>query len=663
MINLGSRKYKGLLITISFFLVFFILVGLFNIYLGKSVNDESNRLNLINDLGGQINQANTSVDQDNYWQRALAAAKFIKSGGSKENASIPPINSQVETNNIDDVIRLLSGIGESTPNGAQKSALVAGVDKLKSQWQNLMKAKEKRFLILQIASIVLAIIYFLGIVFQMVRNFDNIDSEIEVVKNETENILSTVNEGLFLITPDFEIGAQQSQALRGIFGLKEDIEGNFFEFLNSYVSENSLEVAKDFLGLLFGKRVKEKLIDDLNPLKRIQINLERRDGSFETHYVNFDFKRVLEEKEVKYVLGSVTDVTQEVLLELELEETKIQSEAQIDLFLSVLHVPPAQLKLFVNDTSVGLNQINTVLKDNANKNYTDKINEISRIVHKVKGDAALLNLHSFEVKAHEFEDVISEISQNPQLKGEDLLPLAMQLKGMISHKDTFLSIFDKFDTSRSELSDLGITKTVETGPSEEVPAVDNMLQLVKRVAEESGKQAGLLSYRTLETDFEEGALKPLEDCQVQLLRNAVAHGIETPKQRLAAGKPAMGTIYASVAENETHIELIVKDDGAGIDIEAIKSKAIENGLFNEEQLAEMTDRQIAGMIFRPKMSTKNEADINAGRGAGLDLVHELVKTYQGKIGLNWKQGKFTAFKISLLKSALINSSEKEYKVS
>ncbi len=664
MINLGSSKYKGLLITISFFLVFFVLVGLFNIYLGRTINLENERLNKIIEIHGKVMLAEPD-NPNNFWQVQSAELKTLFEGGDIAGVAYQPVNKQIDENIYRPSINGLTAMASSDDFYTDKNLLNGKLTALQQEWSSVIASKEKRFEILQYASIVLAILYFLGIVFQMVRNFDSIDSEIEVVKNETENILSTVNEGLFLITPDHEIGAQQSQALKGIFGMKEDIEGNFFDFLNKYVSENSLEIAKDFLGLLFGKRVKEKLIDDLNPLKRVQVNLERRDGSFETHYISFDFKRVLEDKDVKYILGSATDVTQEVLLELELEETKTQSEAQIDLFLSVLHVPPAQLKLFVNDTNVGLNHINSILKDNNNKDYKDKINQISRVIHKIKGDAALLNLHSFEVKAHEFEEVMAEINQNPNLKGEDLLPLVIQLKNMVSHKDSFLAIFDKFDSSKSVLDKAGLKQS--DGDAQETITVEEPIsgiqQMVKRIADEYNKHANVIEYNSFQSEYPAENLKPIEDCKIQLIRNAIAHGIEKPNKRIESGKNAMGTVYISTTETNDTFELVVKDDGAGIDIDSIKQKALDLSIITKSQADSFSDEQLAGLIFNSNFSTKSDADLNAGRGVGLNLVKEIAQQLNAKIGLNWKSNRHTIFKLVFPKENLLEAINKEDNIS
>ena len=639
----GAGKYKGLLLTIFLFLAFFIIICLMNLYLGNAVNDENIRLNIIKEVNLQADALEPGIpDSNSNLESMRNQLNTLLNGGQVGQQTLPKLNKSVDDSNVTSSIASLTNLinnGTSNTNDLSKN-----LSALQNQWQGILDQKTKRFKILQYAAIILGVVYFLGIIFQLVRNFDTIDSEIEVVKNETENILSTVNEGLFLLSSDLEIGAQQSQALKNIFGLEDEIEGNFIDFLSSYVSENTLEIAKDFLGLLFGKRVKEKLIDDLNPLKKIQINIERRDGSYETHYIDFDFKRVVENKEIQYILGSATDVTQSVLLEQELEETKIQSEAQIDLFLSVLHVPPKQLQLFINDTNIGLNKVNGILKDTANKDYQDKTDQIYRIVHKVKGDAALLNLHSFEVKAHEFEEVLAELKSNPKLKGEDLLPLAIHLKGMLSHQDSFLNIFDKFDENKATLDQMGLKKS-DQGAAQEQSHDHSLKGLAVKLADEYGKHVELVEYASLQSDLNVEQEKLLNDCKIQLLRNAVTHGIEGPQERLSKGKNSLGSVYISTVESEDYIDLIVKDDGAGIDIESIQQKALDKGILDEETLASLTEKQIASLIFRSDFSTKDSADMNAGRGIGMNLVKNIVKDLNAKIAFNWQPDKYTVFKI------------------
>ena len=151
----------------------------------------------------------------------------------------------------------------------------------------------------------------------------------EVVK-ESKGIMNTVNECLFLLDKDQNIGIEQSASLKQMFKSERDLEGDFFDFISQYVSQHTVQTAREYLGLLYGERVKEKLVKDLNPLNEVEINLVRRDGSYENRYLDFQFNRVLEDEKLSHILVSVTDETKRVLLERELEETKLE--------LSLIHI-------------------------------------------------------------------------------------------------------------------------------------------------------------------------------------------------------------------------------------------------------------------------------------------------------------------------------------
>jgi len=142
--------------------------------------------------------------------------------------------------------------------------------------------------------IISGLVYLLAVLPQIARLSKEEVVEVESRK-EAQNILGTVSEGLFLLGPDHQIGIEQSASLKELFRSERDLEGNFFDFIAQYVPEATVGIARDFLDLLYGDRVKEKLVKDLNPLNEVEIHIARRDGSYESRYLNFGFTRVLED--------------------------------------------------------------------------------------------------------------------------------------------------------------------------------------------------------------------------------------------------------------------------------------------------------------------------------------------------------------------------------
>ena len=142
--------------------------------------------------------------------------------------------------------------------------------------------------------------------------------------------------------------------------------------------------------------------------------------------------------------------------------------------------------------------------------------------------------------------------------------------------------------------------------------------------------------------------RAVKDITIQLVRNAVVHGIEEPSERAKAHKAEVGTLAVEFGARDSEgYELIVQDDGRGLQLERIKEVAVERGLITPAQAAMLDPRQTMALIFRPGFSTADRVTTDAGRGAGMDLVRILVAELGGRVGLASAGGKFSKFKIWL----------------
>jgi chemotaxis protein histidine kinase CheA/CheY-like chemotaxis protein len=142
-------------------------------------------------------------------------------------------------------------------------------------------------------------------------------------------------------------------------------------------------------------------------------------------------------------------------------------------------------------------------------------------------------------------------------------------------------------------------------------------------------------------------LENLNDPLIHMVNNAIAHGIESSAERLAAGKPAEGVITINATHQGTQTIISVKDDGAGIDIDRVKKKAIEKGIITPARSVTMTQQEVYELLFLPSFSTKDQADELAGRGVGMDVVMSSLQEIRGTITTESKLGKGTTFTIRL----------------
>ncbi len=155
-------------------------------------------------------------------------------------------------------------------------------------------------------------------------------------------------------------------------------------------------------------------------------------------------------------------------------------------------------------------------------------------------------------------------------------------------------------------------------------------RLVRDLSQELGKEIEMET-EGAETELDKTVIEKLNDPLVHLIRNSIDHGIEMPDTRLAAGKPAQGTVRLAAVHSGDSVLLTIRDDGAGLDREAIRSKAVERGLMAAN--ADLTDREIYNMIFAPGFSTAAKVTSVSGRGVGMDVVKKAIESLRGTIDI------------------------------
>ncbi|NJR74927.1 MAG: chemotaxis protein CheA, partial [Scytonema sp. CRU_2_7] len=169
---------------------------------------------------------------------------------------------------------------------------------------------------------------------------------------------------------------------------------------------------------------------------------------------------------------------------------------------------------------------------------------------------------------------------------------------------------------------------------------------VRESAIKCGKQAQLV-IEGRETLIDKMILEHLKNPLTHLLNNAIAHGVETPDVRQTLGKPPVGVITVRAFHQGNQTIISVTDDGAGIDIEAVKAKAIKIGIMTPEQAKNLSDHDVYNLLFLPGFSTKEKEDELAGRGIGLDVVLARMSGVRGTINIDSTVGRGTTFTIRL----------------
>ncbi|MFZ5774757.1 MAG: chemotaxis protein CheA [Thermodesulfobacteriota bacterium] len=166
-----------------------------------------------------------------------------------------------------------------------------------------------------------------------------------------------------------------------------------------------------------------------------------------------------------------------------------------------------------------------------------------------------------------------------------------------------------------------------------------MTRLVHDLSRKSGKEAELL-LDGMETELDKTVTEMITDPLVHLIRNSMDHGLEMPDERMQAGKPASGTIRLSARHEEGEVWITLEDDGRGLNRERILKKARERGMIDTDG-SELSDREVANIIFLPGFSTADKVTDVSGRGVGMDVVKQNLMKIDGKIDVDSKPGKGT----------------------
>jgi len=271
-----------------------------------------------------------------------------------------------------------------------------------------------------------------------------------------------------------------------------------------------------------------------------------------------------------------------------------------------------------------------------------------------KGGEDLSDNTTVRVDVKRLDDLMNQVGELV-LERNRMIQLNQDLQGGISDGVAFGEEFAKlakrmnFVTSELQMQVLKMRMI----PVEKV--FKKFPRIVRSLARDLGKEVDLQIFGE-ETELDRSVVDEIGDPLIHLIRNAMDHGLETPAERLAAGKPSTGTLVLSAVHEGNSIIISIKDDGRGIDTERVGQKAIEKGLITPEQLSQMSQREMFDLIFLPGFSTKDKASDLSGRGVGMDVVKTNIKKLNGLIEIKSEKGQGSEFILRLpLTLAIIQS--------
>lgn len=472
-------------------------------------------------------------------------------------------------------------------------------------------------------------------------------------KAETDRIMETVQEGLLLIDPQGVIGDYHSRELTTILRQEKLAGRSLLQILERLLSEKMFNTTKDYIALLFDANRKEKTVLKVNPLTDIEVNFPNPQGGFTHRYLGFSFRRIVENGAVVRVFVAVRDVTTQIELEKKLRDSERHKDRQLDILLGIVHVAPDELDAFASLAETELDSINDTLRAEhfataagQGDALRERLRSVFRSVHNLKGNAALLKLSAFQKAADAFETKLAELLERPVLTGDDFLAVVVAQAGLRADLGDLQELRGKLSGLRQPAV---VAASGEAAPSANGPAAQigaGLRQLVADAARDLDKATTLSidDYALHAVAADRPAL--VRDVLIQLARNSIAHSVEPSPVRLARGKPAGATLSVRALPRPADgwVGLAFRDDGAGLDLDAIRRRAVEAGLLSPE--IEYAPADIARCIFASGFSTAGQPGLHAGRGMGMDIIKaKVVDEAGGAIEIDSTPGQFCEFRL------------------
>ena len=693
MLRLGLGKYRKILVLIALFLVFDVGVLGMTFLISNQIAADAVSLNLAGqqrtlvqqmtkaalllqeeatqgtiDSNGkssfsELTELLTTADQFNETLDAFhAGGKTLESGAKVELTPQDDVQAgaffaQLEAlwAPVNEELQRVKNQKSGTPDlGPVLQVLVADnlnllsiSNMLTSRMEDISASRASKLRIIQIAGISLALINFGFILYTFIGQLRRSDQAVEVAHKETENILRTTQDGLFLLDSQFVIGTQTSHALARILGVPKVSGQNFLELIKPMVTPKTYDTTREYIELLMRHEVKEKLVASLNPLDCLEINSPKPSGAIETRYLQFSFNRVTEGRRVTHLLVTANDITRRVRLERELKESERKVQDQMGMMVHLLQADPRMLQEFLRNAVTGLDEINQELKSASTEASPKRVDVIFRIAHRLKGDANALKLESLAQSLHAFEGVLEDLRTQRVRSNEDLLPVTVRVKSLYAQVHAIQETLARIAQVRGVVS-VEPPKPANDPSLAALPFVRQWRGFAQQVAERNGKKVEL-SYQGLDLEKLDAPLSEAINSIVnQFVRNAVTHGVEAPAERKKHGKPETGRISVYVSDQgDGSVELSFRDDGAGINPEHIRAAALRSGRLSAEAASKADMRQIVSLIFEPGVSTREQADEDAGRGVGLDTVKDLVTKMGGRVRIGTTAGEYCHFRVQL----------------
>ena len=505
---------------------------------------------------------------------------------------------------------------------------------------------------------------------------EHLEELVEAKMRQVRDILDNVEQGLFVVGFDGNISPEHSKAAPEILGVNE---------LQSIRDALHLSPSQeeDFVGWLNLVRSKHAAMrwDKLTKVAPVQ-DLEIPGADGQTRYVRVRYQRMYDKnRDVEKIMVLAQDETEARRIERVVAEEKERHENEVKTILGLVNNLPEVIKDFQKDARKRLDDLTDLAKSMldrataAREKYPDgpgfkpspeDIGRLFRDLHTIKGNAGTYGFERLGRLAHHSEDLLEDLKEPITVRTtvtlgalaerleemdaayQEILETEKRLSGGGGEGDALVQISERkiehvrrmalaMHSGSAVVADSEAVKTLAMACERlrDVPLArlaDKYRGMIGRLAERLGKQ---IHFEVVPTHLELSPhfFNPIDEALIHMLRNSVDHGIESPSDRAAKGKPERGTIRLEVAINDDQVTVTLSDDGGGINVESVARKAVENGVATPAEIARMSDDEKIQLVYEAGVSTASSVSDVSGRGVGMSAVKECVESQGGTLRL------------------------------
>lgn len=307
-----------------------------------------------------------------------------------------------------------------------------------------------------------------------------------------------------------------------------------------------------------------------------------------------------------------------------------------------MKVDPITLKYLLESMNEGVREMHTIMRAPMGMKT---LHALARVAHKLRGEATVVGLANLSQLIISMENALEQLQAQAKIRKTDLQGLTIHLLKIVKVCEHIRkSAAQSRNMKPSRLQPQGrklATRTQSVNPASGLIAA--LQVLANNVSRSYGKQVTLNLDKFNIADVPASMQMKIQDIVIQLVRNAIAHGVELPSQRKSLGKVTGGTVAVVARKEKNDLLVAVRDNGQGIDLEEIRRKLVIKYKYSVVAAANMSDAELLSSLFLPGFSTVVEQQQHAGRGVGLDLVKEYAYSLGGSVDVSFKENNYTQF--------------------